>query len=435
MKSRYFKQAWTMLMQNKLFSTLYIIGTGLAIAMSMIIFMFHYIKVAPIYPENNRNQIYILKSVTLKNTKDNWQTNWRSSYYLVQNWWYTIQSTEKVSAEYINWKTTDYIQFTSPNKNYIDNIKVKVKYTDPEFFEVFNFEFKEGTPFSREDFESGVMNAVITESTAKRIFGTIKAQGKRFSVNFNEYRVAGVVKDASILTPNSFAQIYLPYTICRGYDKDNDNNVTGGYTVYFKIKNKEQGAALEKETNELVRKYNASMKDSELTLGGPDIHWKSTYRRGNQPLDFSRIVSDWGMLVFMFLLVPALNLIGMISFRMESRLPEMGIQKAFGATKKHLLLQVLNENLILTCIGGLLGLIIAWSTLVIGRNWVFTMFEKYGEKAPEGVDTIIRADMLFSPVLFLIAFTLCALLNLGAALIPAWRSLRKNIVYSLNQKK
>lgn len=434
MKLLYFKQAWTMMRQNKLFSTLYIIGTGLAIAMSMIVFVFHYIKVAPIYPENNRDQIYILKSVTLKNTKDNWQTNWSSSYYLVQNWWYTLKSAEKVSAEYNHWNTRDYIQFTSPNKNYIDNIKVKVKYTDPEFFEIFNFEFKEGRPFSIEDFESGVMNAVISESTAKRIFGTTEANGKTFSLNFCEYRVAGVVKDASILTPNSFAQIYLPYTIFRGYD-NNDNNVVGGYTVYFKIKNKEQGEALEKETNELVRKYNASIKDSELILGGPDIHWKSTYRRGNQPLDFSRIVGDWGMLVFMFLLVPALNLTGMISFRMESRLSEMGIQKAFGATKKYLLRQVLNENLILTCIGGLLGLIISWTTLLIGRNWVFTMFEKYGERAPEGLDTIIRADMLFSPVLFIIAFTLCAMLNLGAALIPAWRSLRKNIVYSLNQKK
>ena len=34
----------------------------------------------------------------------------------------------------------------------------------------------------------------------------------------------------------------------------------------------------------------------------------------------------------MLLLVPALNLSGMISSRMERRLPEMGIRKAFGAT-------------------------------------------------------------------------------------------------------
>lgn len=43
--------------------------------------------------------------------------------------------------------------------------------------------------------------------------------------------------------------------------------------------------------------------------------------------------------------------------------------------------------------------------------------------------------MFFTPTLFLIAFVCCALLNLMAALIPAWRSLRKPIVESLNQKR
>ena len=37
--------------QNKLFSSLYVLGTGLAIAMTMIIAIVYYIKIAPIYPE------------------------------------------------------------------------------------------------------------------------------------------------------------------------------------------------------------------------------------------------------------------------------------------------------------------------------------------------------------------------------------------------
>lgn len=41
----------------------------------------------------------------------------------------------------------------------------------------------------------------------------------------------------------------------------------------------------------------------------------------------------------------------MISTRMENRLPEMGICKAFGADRGRLLRQILIENLILTCLG------------------------------------------------------------------------------------
>ena len=51
----YLKQSWMLIRQNKLFSSLYVLGTGLAIAMTMIIAIVYYIKIAPIYPEVNRS--------------------------------------------------------------------------------------------------------------------------------------------------------------------------------------------------------------------------------------------------------------------------------------------------------------------------------------------------------------------------------------------
>lgn len=41
----YWKQAWELLKQHKLFSVLYITGAGLAIAMTMVVFVAHYIRV------------------------------------------------------------------------------------------------------------------------------------------------------------------------------------------------------------------------------------------------------------------------------------------------------------------------------------------------------------------------------------------------------
>ena len=56
----YLKQAWELLKQNKLFSMLYIVGTGLAIAMTMVMAMVYYVKIAPVYPEVNRlNTLYL----------------------------------------------------------------------------------------------------------------------------------------------------------------------------------------------------------------------------------------------------------------------------------------------------------------------------------------------------------------------------------------
>jgi len=42
--------------------------------------------------------------------------------------------------------------------------------------------------------------------------------------------------------------------------------------------------------------------------------------------------------------------------------------------------------------------------------------------------------MMFSPWVFLIALVLCLVLNLMAALVPAWWSLRRPIVQSLKEK-
>lgn len=428
----YWKQAWELLKQHKLFSVLYITGAGLAIAMTMVVFVAHYIRVAPVYPETNRAETWVLKSVTVQRVKTRGSGSWQSSHQLVRDWWYPMQEAEQVSAVYNSWELDDYIQ----RENLGSELNVKVKYTDPAFFRIFQFSFLAGKPFSA-DFESGIMNAVVGEDLARRLFGTTEVVGKTFSLNYTDCRIVGVVKDASFLTRDSFAQLYLPYTTVAGYDKDSksDAGMLGPYTVYFKVKDDAMGAALEAAMHEMVRKYNTSQEENKLVLSGPDVYWKSVYRRGNVPLDWWELIRLWGGLVLIFLLVPALNLCAMISTRMENRLPEMGICKAFGADRGRLLRQILIENLILTCLGGLLGLCWVWTILIAGRNWVFTLFERYGNSAPEGVDTIVSFDMLFSPWIFCAGFIVCLLLNLFSALWPAWKALGKDIVYSLNQKK
>ena len=44
----YLKQAWELLKQNRLFSTLYIVGTALAIAMTMMMAVIYYVRLAPV---------------------------------------------------------------------------------------------------------------------------------------------------------------------------------------------------------------------------------------------------------------------------------------------------------------------------------------------------------------------------------------------------
>ena len=120
---------------------------------------------------------------------------------------------------------------------------------------------------------------------------------------------------------------------------------------------------------------------------------------------------------------------------MESRLSEMGVRKSFGADRGGLLSQVMWENLLLTLLGGVLGLLLAWFALYTCREWVFMILEDWAEPVPEGVNVLVSGEVLFAPAVFVVALLFCILLNLLSALIPAWYALRKPIVYSLNEKR
>ena len=48
---------------------------------------------------------------------------------------------------------------------------------------------------------------------------------------------------------------------------------------------------------------------------------------------------------------------------------------------------------------------------------------------------IVRGEMLFGPAIFLTALLVCCVLNVLAATVPAWLSLRKPIVESMMIKK
>ena len=65
MIKQFFRQAWTMMKQQKLFTGIYIAGTAASIAMAMTIFVILYIKLGPLYPEENRDRMLIFTEVVV----------------------------------------------------------------------------------------------------------------------------------------------------------------------------------------------------------------------------------------------------------------------------------------------------------------------------------------------------------------------------------
>lgn len=437
MQRTYLTQAFTLLKQNRLFSMLYIVGTGLAIAMTVIVAVVYYVKLAPIYPEENRKNTLYLTHVSFKSEQESRTYQSALSYRALQEWIYPLKNVVAVSARLSN-AMDYYIQPADRSGDF----RPALKLVDPAFFRIYALQFLEGHPFTEADLASGIHTAVISDDLARRLFGTTEGVvGRSFSMDYVNYHVCGVVRGASFLTRQSYAQVYAPYSIESNY-KDpvvSSFPYCGLFNVTFLVKDNAQAKALRAEIKDLTRRVNAQYKGQwQMELWEqPTSHALSVFKEYPADTSFSswKVAGRMILWVLVLLVVPSLNLNGLIASRMESRLPEMGVRKSFGASRSALLSQVMWENFFLTLVGGVLGLLVAWIMLYVGREWIFMLFDYWPMDIPEGANLYVSSEMLFAPVVFLIAFLLCLVLNLLSALWPAWMSLRKPIVYSLYEKR
>ena len=435
----YLKQAWELLKQNRLFSTLYIVGTALAIAMTMMMAVIYYVRLAPVYPEERRGTTLYINGMKCSQTFDggwSWQTG-GFSHRAVTEWLRPLEDAEVVSAHNYGWRSADFVQLPDGR----EDEPVAIRLTDPEFFRLYTFRFKDGAAFTQDDFDGGMYRAVITDRLARMLFNAdTGVKGRTFSVNYKTFTVCGVVEAPSRLMENSYADIYAPYSIVDDYRKgiNSDAWEMGPYSVTIVARNRDGIDRIRRAIDEHVQRFNTSHEKENMTLeitSGPDTHWQRVLEgAAGSDGSMAKAVRQLLLIVLVLLLVPALNLSGLIASRMESRLAEMGIRKTFGAWRTTLLNMVLWENLLLTFIGGLIGLVTAWICLFLGRGWVFTILDSYATRV-QGDAAYVSGEMLFAPLVFVCALGLCLVLNLLSAFIPAWWSLRRPIVQSLYEKR
>ena len=423
---RYLKQALAMMREEKLFSSIYILGTALAIAFTMVMAVVYYAKLADIAPEVNRGRTVYLQGMVKRSVQDTLRRQ-STSYTAteVKEWLYTLKSAEVVSA------TINASRYTS-DRQYLkcDNHKlvpVVTRIVDANFFKVYQFRFVYGRPFTQEEclnennyIENAVMPAIISRDIAEQAFGKdVDPVGKTLNYGFI-IRIVGVIEPTSSILEESFGQLFL------ALDQEAEQ-------LIVVLKKGCSVKDLEKELAEIAHRRSVSDKEWDYFLHGtilPHAQLKMSDDGGVH--SWSNILKSLFPKVFVLLLVPALNLSGLVAARMRRRLAEMGVRKAFGATRRTLLKQVITENLVLTLCGGFVGLVITWLLLYVFRSWLFFAVGNTAFTLPEPT---VDGEMLFSPLIFVIGLAVCIVLNLMAALIPAWLSLRNPIVESMNEKK
>lgn len=445
----YFRQALALIREERLFSGIYIVGTALAIAFTMVMAVVYYIKLAPIYPERNRARTVYFEGIRIEaDNGGKMQTGFSAQAY--EEWFKRSPNIEYCSPTLLAAGTGKTLgkchTFVVRGKDdYVDVVRNEV---NADYFKIYEYDFVSGRAFTSKEVDDNEKVCVISDALAERLFGKgVEAVGKTVEMESGpEVRVVGVFRGGSQLAPDSYADIIYPLL----------NGVVMGipyqglYSIVATVKDDDHLRALKQELDDVAARtqqahpevldefnFGEGVKKKLVLTKDLETHPMHVLRTYNRDGVFGavtgwQLVKHYAGILFVLLFVPALNLCGIVAGRMERRSAEMAVRKTFGARRSTLLSQVVAENLVLTTIGGIIGLVLSWLAIYGMRREILGMFF---DNSTLSTAPIVEGEMLFAPTLFVGAFAAILLLNLLAAVVPAWWSLRKPIVESMMEKR
>ncbi len=125
--------------------------------------------------------------------------------------------------------------------------------------------------------------------------------------------------------------------------------------------------------------------------------------------------------------IGGVGLMNIMLVSVTQRTREIGVQKALGAPRRYILMQFLAEALTITFIGGVLGVILAYTVaLSVGRLTLYSAFAKNGEAGD------IR--LIIAPGTLLAATLILGFVGLISGMVPAFRASRLDPIEALRHE-
>ncbi|MEJ7557714.1 MAG: FtsX-like permease family protein [Pedobacter sp.] len=408
MLRNYFKIAIAVLKRRKFFTFISLFGISLTLTILIVATAYMDKLLSPDYPDYKRDRSLYITGIEYQNSKEGWINRSDVSYYFLDHYVSKLKNVYKIAIS------------SGPKSSnaYVNNKKLVIayKYTNAAYWDVLEYNFLEGKPFSQREIDNAELITVISKETKEAYFGNSgPVVGKYISADNINYRVIGVVDNVSETLNHLAGDMYLPYTLSRDAKS---TELMGAFNGILLAKSKAELPLMKNEFNQMVKRLPLPSKEFDRLYCNADSFFDNTTRSiagDSTKTATSKVVSAAVILLLLFLLLPTINLVNINITRILERSSEIGVRKAFGASSKTLVLQFLVENLILTFFGALIGLCL--SSLVI---------------------YVINEASLISNMQLKINFTVlfysliaCIFFGLISGVYPAWLMSRLNVVKAL----
>lgn len=423
------KTTWGAFKQQPVLSIISVIGTALAIFLIMVVVMMQQVKVAPFAPESNRDRMLHNRYASVAQIdNEKYQSNGPMSWDHIKQVFMSMTTPEAV-AVYTAFSTTGNLSLPNEVPLAVDYIGV-----NDQFWKVFDFTFIDGKPFDEATFNANIPVIVITESVAKKLFGTTEVTGRSIDFDHVPYTVAGVVKDVSSLATTAYAQAWPNLSSTVEFASVWNGNIGGYLSATILAKSRDDFDAVRAEYNKSINAYNTTLKESGqevITRNRPyDQEKDACGQAANIEPDVEGARRTRWIIYAILLIVPAVNLSSMTESRLRQRVAEIGVRRAFGAKRSEILGGLITENLLITLAAGIVGWVLSIVFAYLSSSFLFAQpFTSTVNPAS------LEIGMLVQPSTFLWALLFCFVLNLISSGIPAFRASRSNIVNSLSNRR
>lgn len=413
----YIKQILYELKKQKMVTWVSISGTALAIFLIMAIFLSDRMINIEIAPESNRSRILTGQGIDFA-TEGTSGSGMGIDYDLAEKIYGNLDGVERKSYIAYLWNPYDVGR---PNHNTINAPGLE---TDDQFWKIYDYKFISGKPFEKEEIEAGQNIAIITESIARKVFNETDVVGHTIDIDGEPYTVKGVVEDSFSLLPDGSIKVFTNYK--KDFETSFGEGVFGKTSVRLLLK---EGISPEQIKQQVAKRYEIINREFEKDDKKIIYHQQpytsdelsaGSFGSNNDPkLKFKSRMK--GLIYVILIILPAINLSSMTRSRLMKRISEIGVRRAFGAKRKSIINQIFVENLLLSFVGGAIGLGLSLLFLTfLSGYFIIVMDYDYNVVESFKASSVIWDVFDFSA--FFIAFGACFVLNLLSAFVPAWKA-------------
>ena len=366
MIKNYIKTAFRNLMKNKGFTFINVFGLTLGLATCLLIVFYVFDELSYDRYNTKADRIYRLNNAI--------KFGGMEDLYAVT----PAPTAAALKADFPEVEQVARLRDRGGNQVRKDNQDIQedhMVFADASIFDVFTLPMLQGDPSKA---LLAPHTVVITENMARKYFGRVKAVGEVLTVNDSiRYKVTGVIKNIPVQSHFHFdffmSMITLP-------ERDQPTWFSNNFNTYLLLKPgadpkafqaklpaflvRHAGAELQAILHKDFKTFESDGSYFRFSITPlADIHLKSTAIDGLEPNGNISYVYIFSATAIFILLIACVNFMNLSTARSANRAKEVGVRKVLGSPRKALVAQFLTESIMVTLIGAVLAVLVAWGFL------------------------------------------------------------------------